>query len=88
MRLSGTAPSEGITSGYASTIGGAQPAAAAPVSHEKSNSLGSLALNDITSEESKPLVVSSRNQPYLDYGATGMPALRIENLSKVSLGIN
>ena len=82
MRLGGTAPSGGTASAaYASTTGKAQPAAA---SHEKNDSSDSLASNDATSEENKPLVVSSRNRPYLDYGASGMPALRIETLSKVS----
>ena len=84
MRIDGTTPSGGATT-VASTTGRAQPAATAAVSHEKSSD--SLASNDMTGEESKPLV-SSRNQPYLDYGATGMPALRIETLSKVSLRIN
>ena len=39
---------------------------------------------DPTREETDPLVFSSKNQPYLDYGASGVPALRIDNLSKVS----
>lgn len=44
----------------------------------KNGSSDSLESND----ETDPLVVSSRNQPYLDYGASGTPALRLENLSK------
>lgn len=54
---------------------------------DKNGSTDSLESRDPTREETDPLVISSRNQPYLDYGASGVPALRIENLSKVSTNI-
>ena len=86
MRLGGTAASGSTASAaYASTIDKAQPAAAAALS-EKHDSSDSLASNDdMTGEERDPLVITSRNRPYLDYGASGTPALSIKNLSKVSL---
>lgn len=56
-----------------------------PSSQAKNNSSGSLQSGEVTHEqETAPLVISPKNQPYLDYGASGTPALRIENLSKVS----
>ena len=86
MRLGGTAASSGTASAaYVSTTDRTQPAAAAATLHEKNDSSDSLASNNVTGEERDPLVVSSRNRPYLDYGASGVPALRIENLSKVSV---
>ena len=51
---------------------------------DKNGSTDSLGSHDPTHEETDPLVFSSRNQPYLDYGASGVPALRIDSLSKVS----
>ena len=66
---------------YASTANSPRPAAA--TLHKKDDSSDSL--NDSTNEEKNPLVNSSKNRPYLDYGASGMPALRIENLKKVIL---
>ena len=63
---------------YTSSADKPKKEASSPTKNGSSDSLES-------NDETDPLVVSSRNQPYLDYGASGTPALRLENLSKVSV---
>lgn len=70
---------EPVLVGYTSNADNTQQAATLA----KNGSSDSSPSNDITHDETDPLVVGG-NQPYLDYGASGVPALRIENLSKVS----
>jgi len=83
MRLSNTPSGRKASTAYTDTANSPRVTVAAATLHEENDSSDSL--NDSTNEEKNPLVNSSKNRPYLDYGASGMPALRIENLKKVSL---